>query len=162
MAVIIGFAVTYTTKYKPAREQLPNPEIPSVPETPVATSTATSTSPATSTTSGPVGEETLIVATSPARDSLVKSPLKIEGRARGNWYFEASFPARLFDANGTQLAVVAVQAKGDWMTTEFVDFSGTLVFANPTTETGTLVLEKDNPSGLPEFDKSISIPVRFK
>lgn len=30
-----------------------------------------------------------------------------------------------------------------------------------TTETGTLILQKDNPSGLPEFDDEIRVPIRF-
>jgi len=79
----------------------------------------------------------------------------------GNWYFEASFPVMIFDANGEKLGVVPAQAKGDWMTTEFVPFEATLTFDKPTTATGTLVLLKDNPSGLPENDNSISIPVSF-
>jgi spore germination protein GerM len=53
------------------------------------------------------------------------------------------------------------QAQGDWMTTNFVPFSSTLTFSTPTTPTGILVLQKDNPSGLPENDAEIRIPVRF-
>lgn len=97
----------------------------------------------------------------PAADDVVASPLTVRGEARGNWYFEASFPVRLLDAEGHELAAVSAQAESDWMTTEFVPFSVTLNFGTPATETGTLVLQKDNPSGLPEHDDSISIPVRF-
>ncbi len=103
----------------------------------------------------------IIKVSSPVVGALVGSPLVVTGEARGNWYFEASFPVRLYDANGKELAVVPAQAQGEWMTTEFVPFSVTLTFEIPTTPTGTLVLEKDNPSGLPEFDDEISIPVRF-
>ena len=91
----------------------------------------------------------------------MQSPLTVKGEARGNWYFEASFPVRLFDADDKELAVIPAQAKGEWMTTEFVPFEITLNFSRPKTATGVLVLEKDNPSGLPEYDDSISIPVRF-
>lgn len=103
----------------------------------------------------------LIRVTSPTVNAVVSSPLKITGEARGNWYFEASFPVKLLDANGKQLAIAPAQAQGEWMTTEFVPFEVTLTFATPTTSTGTLVLEKDNPSGEARFDDSISIPVRF-
>jgi hypothetical protein len=99
---------------------------------------------------------------SPLANSFVASPLTIKGEARGNWYFEASFPVRLYDANGTELLAVPVMAKGDWMTTDFVPFETTLTFSKPVTDTGTLVLEKDNPSGLPEHADSVTIPVRFK
>ncbi|MEK7556015.1 MAG: Gmad2 immunoglobulin-like domain-containing protein [Patescibacteria group bacterium] len=99
--------------------------------------------------------------TLPLPNALVESPLLVRGEARGNWYFEASFPVRLFDANGRELVALPAQAKGDWMTTEFVPFEVVLTFDTPATETGTLVLEKDNPSGLPEHADSVSIPLRF-
>lgn len=104
----------------------------------------------------------LIRVTSPEPLSVVESPLTITGEARGTWYFEASFPVRLVDANGTQLAIAPAQAQGEWMTTEFVPFSLTLPFDAPTTDTGMLILEKDNPSGLPEHAASVSVPVRFR
>jgi hypothetical protein len=97
---------------------------------------------------------------SPAPDATVTSPLVVTGEARGSWYFEASFPVRLLDSNGNELAVAPAQAQGDWMTTDFVPFSVTLTFTTTDTS-GTLVLEKDNPSGLPENADSISIPVQF-
>jgi len=36
-----------------------------------------------------------------------------------------------------------------------------ITFENPETATGTLVLEKDNPSGLPEHADELRVPVRF-
>jgi hypothetical protein len=92
----------------------------------------------------------------------VASPLMVRGEARGTWYFEASFPVRVRDANGKELVATSAQAKGEWMTTEFVPFEVTLNFAKPTTRTGTLILEKDNPSGLPEHAAQIEIPVAFE
>ena len=108
----------------------------------------------------PVGNDKIRVSM-PLPSAIVKSPLKVTGEARGTWYFEASFPVKLFDGNGKELAITPAQTESDWMTTEFVPFSATLVFDAPQTATGTLVLEKDNPSGLPENDDSVIIPVRF-
>lgn len=102
-----------------------------------------------------------IVVQTPEADDVVKSPLTIKGKARGPWYFEASFPVKLLDANNVVLAQGAAQAQGDWMTTSFVPFSITLTFPQPNTSTGTLVLQKDNPSGDPQNDDSISLPVSF-
>jgi hypothetical protein len=85
----------------------------------------------------------------------------VSGEARGSWYFEASFPVRLLDGNGQEIARGPAQAQGDWMTTNFVPFTVQLTFSPPTTPVGTLVLEKDNPSGLPQNAMSISIPVDF-
>ena len=98
---------------------------------------------------------------SPQPNSVVSSPLTVTGEARGSWYFEASFPVKLYDANNNLLAQAPAQALSDWMTTDFVSFSVTLTFPTPSTQTGTLVLEKDNPSGLPQNDDSVSIPVSF-
>ena len=106
-------------------------------------------------------EEAIIQVSSPLPNTTVASPLTVTGKARGNWYFEASFPIRLFDGNGKELAVGIAQAQGEWMTTEFVPFQVTLNFTNPTTTTGTLVLEKDNPSGLPEHAAELRLPVKF-
>ena len=100
--------------------------------------------------------------TAPVANAVVRSPLTVSGEARGNWYFEASFPVRILDANGKELGVIPAQAQGEWMTTNFVPFSISLSFATSTTATGVLVLQKDNPSGLPEHDASVRIPVRFR
>jgi len=103
----------------------------------------------------------LVRVTSPLTDAVITSPLLVQGEARGDWYFEASFPIHLFDGNGLEIAVVPARAEGAWMTTEFVPFAATLTFDIPATAAGTLVLERDNPSGLPQNDAQVSIPVRF-
>lgn len=95
-------------------------------------------------------------------NQVVKSPFAIKGEARGTWYFEASFPVKLLDANGNILVQAPAQAQGEWMTTDFVPFEITLTFAKPATATGVLVLEKDNPSGLPQFADELRIPVKFQ
>lgn len=103
-----------------------------------------------------------IIVTSPFMNELVTSPLLITGEAVGGWYFEASFPVKLLDADGNVVAQHYIMTSEDWMTSEFVSFSGTLEFTAPSTDTGVLVLMKDNPSGLPENDDSVEVPVRFR
>lgn len=103
----------------------------------------------------------LIIVSNIKQGDFIQSPLTISGEARGPWFFEASFPVKLFDANGTEIALGIAQAKSEWMTNNFVPWSTNLVFATPTTKEGLLVFEKDNPSGLPEFDDSLIIPVSF-
>lgn len=104
----------------------------------------------------------LIQIITPAPEETVTSPLTVSGKARGNWYFEASFPVTLKDATGKTLVQTYAQAQDEWMTEEFVPFSLIITFPRPETETGTLILHKDNPSGLPEYDQELEIPVRFK
>ncbi len=107
------------------------------------------------------GSSDLIILEKPKSDEFVESPLLINGRARGYWYFEASFPIRIFDDNDIELGVAVAQAGGEWMTEDFVPFAAILEFKKPSTERGVLVLQKDNPSGLPEHDAELRIPIAF-
>ncbi|MEK7542906.1 MAG: Gmad2 immunoglobulin-like domain-containing protein [Patescibacteria group bacterium] len=103
----------------------------------------------------------------PKPSSFITSPLfVIEGRARGNWFFEASFPVKLLDGNGKLISsgIAQVDPPGEnWMTNNFVPFHATLLYNGfSNTESGTLVLKRDNPSGLPQNDDEIRIPVFFR
>lgn len=110
----------------------------------------------------PAEKPGLIRVTQPQPNDLIASPLTVTGEARGNWFFEASFPMRLYDGNGREIGLAIAQAQGEWMTTQFVPFRAELTFEAPATERGTLVLEKDNPSGLPEHADELRISVRFR
>lgn len=107
-------------------------------------------------------KDDLIRISEPRPNTLVTSPLTVKGMARGNWFFEANFPVKLFDGNGEFLAQGIAQATSEWMTTEFVPFETTLSFIVPTTTSGTLLLSKDNPSGLPENTDALRVPLRFR
>ncbi len=93
----------------------------------------------------------------------IKSPLVITGEARGIWYFEASFPIDLKDGNGFIIAQSHAEAQGEWMTENFVPFVAKIEFTKPKDKnTGTLILKKDNPSGLSEYDESFEIPIFYE
>lgn len=105
----------------------------------------------------------LIRLASPTPYQVIESPLEITGRARGAWYFEASFPVVLVNWDGLIIAEGYATAEGEWMTEEFVPFSGTLEFETPDYgERGALILQKHNASGLPEHDDALEVPVRFE
>lgn len=100
--------------------------------------------------------------TSPAAGAVVVQPLIVRGEAKGSWYFEASFPVRLVDEEGNELARATAQAQGDWMTEAFVPFAADFTsFDVGTATAGKLIFEKDNPSGLPENAESFEMPVQF-
>lgn len=82
----------------------------------------------------------------------------ISGSAVGTWYFEASFPVKVLDKNGNVLFSGPAQAQGDWMTTKLVPYKITIKVPTSYIGPATLILSKDNPSGLPEKDASISLP----
>ena len=107
-------------------------------------------------------DQTLVHLTTPQANEVVSSPLQVTGEAYGTWYFEASFPIELRDANGNLVAQAIAQAQSDWMVEDFVAFTATLTFGQPQTPNGTLILKKDNPSGLPEHDAQLTIPVQFQ
>lgn len=109
-----------------------------------------------------------IVVTTPVPLGTVSSPLTITGEARGPWFFEASFPVVLTNWDGLIIAEGIATAEGEWMTTDFVPFIATLEFTSPYEvgqesfmSRGSLILKKDNPSGLPENDAALEFPVTF-
>lgn len=156
VVLIVGLVVAaiLLPQGKDLSYQKPGTETPApqpTQETPPSVAPASTTPPTTPNT--PEVEVTLI-SPEPIANATV-----IEGRARGNWFFEASFPIELRDNKGVLLATAIAQADGDWMTTDYVPFRATLHFPPPASASGTLVFKKDNPSGLPEHDKSIERPV---
>ncbi|MDD3190145.1 MAG: Gmad2 immunoglobulin-like domain-containing protein [Candidatus Pacebacteria bacterium] len=94
-------------------------------------------------------------------NDLISSPLKVTGEARGTWFFEGSFPVRIYDKDKNELGVAVAQAKADWMTTDFVPFEVVLRFKNTAWGKGSLVFEKENPSDIREYDDSLEVPVDF-
>lgn len=110
----------------------------------------------------------IITLDSPTDGATVTSPLRITGQARGQWYFEATFPVVLTDWDGRIIAEGFAEAQDEWMTTDFVPFVATLEFESPYSEgdpdfmrRGSLILQKANPSGLPEHADAHEIVVQF-
>ena len=112
-----------------------------------------------------VEKNNLIQIEFPRPNDLVQSPLLIKGRARGYWFFEASFGVELRDEENNIIssgfAEAVLSEDETWMTEDFINFESELVFSEPITNKGTLVLKKDNPSGLPENDDSLVVPIIF-
>jgi hypothetical protein len=98
----------------------------------------------------------------PKPGQLIQSPVIVEGRARGTWFFEATFPVKLLDANRNVIASHYAQTHEEWMTEDFISFKAQIEFTRPSTATGIIVLEKNNPSDLNEYDAEIEIPIRFE
>ncbi len=144
-AVVGGTVALQNTPAEPREPTVPAQ--PSAPENPKAAEPAVPGAP--------------VIVSSPQPGQLVTSPLTVRGQARGWWYFEADFPVRLLDGQGKELTVAIAQAKGEWMTENYVPFEATLTFEVPNGGEGTLVFEKDNPSGLIENADEVRVPIRF-
>ncbi len=94
-------------------------------------------------------------------NDIIRSPFALEGEAAG-WYFEASFPVSITNSAGKELVKIPATAQSNWMTTDFVPFKARLEFIAPADDRGYVILERDNPSGLPQYDESYKIPIRFR
>ncbi len=101
----------------------------------------------------------MIVPELPFPGAVTGKEFSVIGKARGNWYFEASFPVEVLDEDGNTLAKSYATAQGEWMTTEFVPFKGEVKIPETYIGPATLVLHKDNASGEPDKDASISFPI---
>lgn len=95
----------------------------------------------------------------PVPNAVVGKTFSVAGSARGVWYFEASFPVEVTAPDGTVLAQLPATANGDWMTNDFVPYIVSLKITNGYTGPATVTLKKDNPSGEPERDASVSFSV---
>lgn len=104
----------------------------------------------------------LIRISTPRPNEMIKSPATIEGEARGTWFFEASFPIKLYDENNNLLGTAIAQAQSDWMTENFVKFKAVLNYNVAAAGKGTLILEKDNPSGLLQNADQLIVPVKYE
>ncbi len=101
----------------------------------------------------------------PQEDGVVANPIQLYGSARGYWFFEGTAPVTVVDWDGLIIGEGYITAEGDWMTEEFVPFSGSIgyTFATDTpSSNGAIIFRNDNPSGLPENDASFEIPVVFE
>ncbi len=99
----------------------------------------------------------------PRAGALVVSPLVVAGTVTGGgWFFEASFPVKVLDAQGNILGQGVARASTDWMSAGAVPWSASIAFEAPNSATGTVVFMKDNPSGAPENAGELRLPVRFE
>jgi hypothetical protein len=146
-AVSVAFMLRAEKTHAPAPVQ-PTPQTPSTPD-PVL----------------PASKDDLIVLDSPLPKATITSPLAISGKARGNWFFEGSFPISLVNWDGLIIAEGYATAQGEWMTTDYVPFTATITFTTPTntpSKRGWLILQKDNPSGEPKFDNALEVEIQYQ
>ena len=130
------------------------------PSVPVATTTPSeTTAPPGVSTSVPRPLHENIVVTYPKANASVPKTFTVTGKAPGSWFFEAQAPVMVQTPDGEKIAQGTANAIGDWMTTKLVDFKADISVNPAYSGPATLVLLKDNPSGLPENDDSLEIPI---
>ncbi len=147
LVLIIAAAVWYALQPASAPVlpgPIETPEVPQEPQAEVVWHNAT---------------ENDIVVVRPRPNATVARSFEVSGSARGGWYFEASFPIQVRVDGVGILFEAPVQANGEWMTSDFVPFSTHITVPGTYTGPATLILHRDNASGLPEHDKSLEIPI---
>ena len=102
-----------------------------------------------------------IVISSPQHGTTVSFPLQLSGQARGPWFSGASAPVRLMNESGDFLITEKIEAQGEWMTEDFVSFTGQIDF-EATPGNYILLFQSSNPSDLPELDKFVEVPIVVK
>ena len=110
----------------------------------------------------PTGDKPLssrVSVTTPQANTTVGATFVVKGKAPGNWFFEASFPIQVRDKDGNVIGRTHGSAQGDWMATELVAFSATVNIEGGYKGPATLILMRDNPSGLPENDDAVEIAI---
>ena len=101
----------------------------------------------------------------PSNDDTVSSPVTVSGQARGQWFFEATAPVNITNWDGLIIGEGFIEAEGDWMTTDFVPFSGEITYTQEPdsySATGTVIFMRANPSGLPENDAAVEVTVQLE
>lgn len=81
----------------------------------------------------------------PELGSVVRSPLRVVGEARGSWFLERTFPVSLQSADGTVIASSTATAAKEWTPDALVPFTAELTWndgLSTATGTATLVLRK--------------------
>jgi len=97
----------------------------------------------------------------PEIGSEITSPVTINGKATGDWFFEGQLQIQLIDNDGNIISSVPGKTNENWQTENLVSFEGSLEFTTDK-EKGKILIKKDNPSGLPKNADQIEIPVYFK
>lgn len=111
----------------------------------------------------PISNDLLVVDT-PLPGASVTSPIQVSGQARGYWFFEATAPVTVTNWDGLIIGQGYIEADGDWMTEDFVPFTGEITYQqepNAYSATGTIIFMKDNPSALPENDAAYEMQVQL-
>ena len=103
-----------------------------------------------------------LISFSIAPNSTISGIRSYRGSIKGGYFFEANILINITDVNGNYLLQSNAVATSDWMTADPVEFEGFVDFRNLPKGPAYFQIHNDNASGLPENDKSISIPITIE
>lgn len=100
-----------------------------------------------------------LVSFSIAPGAKVKGVMDATGVLKNAYFFEANVRVAILDGDKQTLREGFGTATTEWMTTGPVSFKTKLDFTGLAAGPGFIAIRNDNPSGLPENDKEIFIPI---
>ena len=103
----------------------------------------------------------LIKIYNPKSESFLRSPIEVNGEARGSWFLDGVFDVLVKDENGKIIGEGVARALGDWVTASFVPFEGSITFEKPTTPKGNLIFRKRNILNSDKEEDVYSIEIVF-
>ena len=103
----------------------------------------------------------VITVSEPVDNEEITSPVTIKGSALNSWFFEGTMPVSVLDANKKVIASGQAHALKEWTTEGQIPFEAELTFSQPSTTTGIVRIQNDNPSGLKENQLTYNIDVKF-
>ena len=106
-----------------------------------------------------LGNKNDLVSFSVLPNSKVQGVVSYRGIIKGGYFFEANIRVAVADKDGKVIKQSNAMATTDWMTAGPVSFEGNIDFSGLPKGEAYIKIENDNPSGLPQNDKSVSVPV---
>ncbi|HUO56180.1 MAG TPA: Gmad2 immunoglobulin-like domain-containing protein [Candidatus Paceibacterota bacterium] len=121
------------------------------------TTTTATTSPDTTATN-PEG----VIVMQPQENAIVGETFDVSGKAPNTWYYEAVFPIQVRDSDDNLIGSGQAQAQSDWTVASLVPFRATITIQDNYSGSATLILLKDNPSGLPQNEDELTEPITIQ
>lgn len=103
----------------------------------------------------------IIQVSNPKSNSLIISPVLVEGIARGYWFPEGDFLIRVQNAKEEELGTEIAYAMKGGTEEEFIPFQAMVSFSESSVKEGVIILKKNSSSGLLEAEDELRVPVRF-
>ncbi len=103
-----------------------------------------------------------IEVTDPKPYSVITSPFKVEGKARGSWYGNNRLTIKLLDSNQKLLVEKSVFALSDTSSDVMVPFVAAVDFRGDNLDRGKLLIEKVSLVDIPGKNGPLTIPIRFR
>jgi uncharacterized protein YxeA len=97
----------------------------------------------------------------PKLGDQIESPVTVQGKAPGTWFFEAALPVEIETADGQILAEEIFITERDWMTEELLDFEISLDYDDSDANFGFIKVVKNDVSDIPRNKHFFYWPVRF-